>query len=1280
MNDKQIINIRRNRSRERGSVIIFAVGVLVLLAVLAAVFLTSSQQERQLGAATIVREEQENRGAKAWIDYVSSIIAADVFDPQTDLWKTPLPSVGPPTPFANPGFTVPFMYEQTDRPYTRPGTVGNEDLFNKAGDDPWLASTDPQPNPGVDRLGVPEDAASSYTIDFNTWMHLSNINPKGTFVRIGWDGTTGAITDPFDPTRAMIVDATVAPELNDPTIPDGTISSGVSIYAAPPSIDPSDPAVPNDSQFADADGDGHYDSRWTWLGFLPAPQGITMYGAVRIVDLSAMINVNSSLDFDDPAPGFSPGDIDLKRFLSSADYGPFSGALNGSAAPYDNATLLAEGPVGYDGLLQGLGYTIPLIDLYVPGSQAMTSVMRQSAYLLFGHDQSGVMLDPSGASSLTIKQYGVADEIELRSYAGVNDPAVRSRLEHFLDSFDANSNGPLRSNTTDEISNPPDFNVNVLARIQRHMVDIRHRLTTLSRTRRLGPQVTVREPGSTELRHPRLDISNEPGAPLIGSTVRLPTAADFPPAGSTEADERTREFFRAFARSLTPFSLTAQPADIDAMWDGTLDYLSYGWDIIDTAQESSTQYSLRTAAQLAVNTRDLFADPNDITDRPSLARLSYALNDLQQYGSTQGVSLTLQDAQAITEPPPAAVRGNQEVWLYGLQPQPYLVEAASFVMYKDAPGGPNDVPPDTSDVPSGITFQPVIDPSIGPSSEEAHKALYVELRNPYTFQITVYSGGGVEAPYEIRIGSDAATKSIPLKPTDGSPIILGPKGQADDTVIIEVLNNKLNGDVTLRDDLRTAIGLVVGDPRLKQLDPRNDSAMWDNDHGRVELWREYDRNASTGKWILADVMEAAPGKVFPNDPPNAVPHPVLVDEAVIAYEGFIQRNAENAPTGGMPAFVIETTSTPQKYSKDNNFQSQVAGGWPSYFTDLSGRGDTEIGKVNKTIASPFPNRKPIQLFTMAGQASTELFRIGDIAEIPIVGPELLDPSNPDDAQNWKTTGQQLAADVQDLTGALTMKQYQLTGPDLLQMTRSVVDGYPQGTDREMQLIPALPVALRVFDAFRFEFSTSGRDFPLAPLSGLININTAPYEVLRMLPMVQPAVNLFGILPQTHDLAATIISYRDRRTFPGGSPVGNMIDFGDPLTTSRDLTNFVIESRDEHGFASTGELLMLFDNAQPGAEGAIDVLYGRNADYPDFDLTQDDASSDAEERLLLFDTLSNMVSVRSDTFCVYLRLRGYARGDALAFPSVDERWVAVIDRSNVVRPGDKPRIVFMRRVE
>ena len=84
---------------------------------------------------------------------------------------------------------------------------------------------------------------------------------------------------------------------------------------------------------------------------------------------------------------------------------------------------------------------------------------------------------------------------------------------------------------------------------------------------------------------------------------------------------------------------------------------------------------------------------------------------------------------------------------------------------------------------------------------------------------------------------------------------------------------------------------------------------------------------------------------------------------------------------------------------------------------------------------------------------------------------------------------------------------------------------------------------------------------------------------------------------------------------------------------------------------------------------------------------DTVAGDAEERNLLFAGLSNLVSVRSDTFTVHMKVRSFQRNPITGVwdatdPEyvVDEaRYVFVVDRSKCDKPSDKPEIRLISRI-
>ncbi len=87
------------------------------------------------------------------------------------------------------------------------------------------------------------------------------------------------------------------------------------------------------------------------------------------------------------------------------------------------------------------------------------------------------------------------------------------------------------------------------------------------------------------------------------------------------------------------------------------------------------------------------------------------------------------------------------------------------------------------------------------------------------------------------------------------------------------------------------------------------------------------------------------------------------------------------------------------------------------------------------------------------------------------------------------------------------------------------------------------------------------------------------------------------------------------------------------------------------------------------------------------LNQDPVSGDMEDANLLVAAASNVVSTRSDTFTVHFRVRSFKQNpQTLVWDATDpefivgeSRYVMIVDRSGVDRPGDEPRILMLAPV-
>ena len=357
-------------------------------------------------------------------------------------------------------------------------------------------------------------------------------------------------------------------------------------------------------------------------------------------------------------------------------------------------------------------------------------------------------------------------------------------------------------------------------------------------------------------------------------------------------------------------------------------------------------------------------------------------------------------------------------------------------------------------------------------------------------------------------------------------------------------------------------------------------------------------------------------------------------------------------------------------------------------------------------------------------------------------------------------------------GASMLDGFTLDGSGMSKVDTDVTSGFS-----DTELLTAEQRRLRLAGGF------SG-----AATQGLININTAPIEVMRALPNMQqlsynsdlfvttavpnpptPAIKRV-LLPET------IVNYRDRFPAVVGFPDGPKYDdrgFVPPAGTT-DYFPFHPGMRGERGFVSVGELALLdreyrpsnivttppqvdpeagnwpnpdwskdkswsinFAGRDPYRSGedlplttpvttghaptpvtpppsdtgngwrpkvvgdpsyasqlsterlAQSVVQYDNVNTPAFDpiLQLAQIAGDQVERNTLLKGIANMVTTRSDVFTVYLKIRSVAQNpvtggwDATNPETlIDEsRYIMVIDRSNVERPGQEPKILMFEKI-
>lgn len=292
-----------------------------------------------------------------------------------------------------------------------------------------------------------------------------------------------------------------------------------------------------------------------------------------------------------------------------------------------------------------------------------------------------------------------------------------------------------------------------------------------------------------------------------------------------------------------------------------------------------------------------------------------------------------------------------------------------------------------------------------------------------------------------------------------------------------------------------------------------------------------------------------------------------------------------------------------------------------------------------------------------------------------------------------------------------------------------------------------------------------------PTYGAVNINTAPVEVLRLLPGLTPSRATYSPNPlaanevdewwgktylgtnlptlaltdvsQNPDVAAAIVAYRDRiygapttsamietassSNFYEAAPMNmeptdpsyvanNMLEetellsplpatLSDPHT--REAMSGIPGLRQTPGFGSLGELFAVridpeFETTSSARWNGLKHLSIQQYGHDDVESGIDneitimsqlfnggntgETIDDYAEKISMANSVLNTISVRSDYYAVWFVLHGYKESDVTNLnpedpmvPSIKKRYLMVVDRTNVITPGDKPKILIFKEL-
>jgi hypothetical protein len=579
------------RRSRRGSFLVMVVGTLALLAVLTIIYASIGTHDSRLTAATTSRARADEVPEQVR-DYILSIIGESVTATYYDSKYSLLPSAGGgPMPVLLSRVTFDFPSTDWQRRSDEPSNPRY--VFNPTGSvsgflftpdfsftphnlmpdrwrpsTPWLADTEPT---YLDfNAAGPSDPSRPY-LDKRDWGHISNIAPDGRFVNLwnlrnNFDAPSGfgpgAMSDNtqfvYHPTSGgnnrPTVTLTDFGVPVDPAVPAHLDSRQVWLFRPARPSPGAMPSQPNYDLylFADADGDGMFDSRWQELydarydrGVLNTDGRYRFFVATRIIDASSLINVNTATDLlAEPtaeAPiGLSAGEVDLRRLLTMHDqYTINSGGLAeyagynyihqpanpNSSANYDQldrTEAYNTGIYAYDALRiaiasGGVPPAGPTLD--GPGLANVASLLglapeewsfRDDPWLRTQHYRrvSTSLYNASYESNEIFLSggFGAADMLELLTRRAVNDPTTSAleltlggRADNFLSPAETSPFSPLRSNrpldieqrryTNATIGSAPDNPTDYERTMLFFDSDVRSRLTPISGARQFRTAV-----------------------------------------------------------------------------------------------------------------------------------------------------------------------------------------------------------------------------------------------------------------------------------------------------------------------------------------------------------------------------------------------------------------------------------------------------------------------------------------------------------------------------------------------------------------------------------------------------------------------------------------------------------------------------------------------------------------------------------------------------------------------------------------------------------------------
>jgi hypothetical protein len=196
------------------------------------------------------------------------------------------------------------------------------------------------------------------------------------------------------------------------------------------------------------------------------------------------------------------------------------------------------------------------------------------------------------------------------------------------------------------------------------------------------------------------------------------------------------------------------------------------------------------------------------------------------------------------------------------------------------------------------------------------------------------------------------------------------------------------------------------------------------------------------------------------------------------------------------------------------------------------------------------------------------------------------------------------------------------------------------------------------------------------VQGLININTASWKVLNMLPMVTKVEDA-SYIQDNESLAKAIVAWRTvHGPFTSIYGLNQVVDLHTTSAGTHGPAGFqnaegyinLIAGGGTAGVSSLDGLLCppdpLFPNATASSPNNVPATASPPG-APTFNVTATGLGEDYQTDFAVLNRISNLITTRSDTFTVYIEVQGWQNvGTANASPVITRRYAFIVDRTGV----------------